>query len=264
MSPVKVLGIFELSLALGVFVASGLLTVALGLGLARTMAWAATRMVLQLLLVGFLLTWLFRLDNPWAVGGVVLFMTANATQAAVARTKRTIPGLKSLTFLVLMASAVLVALLGGGGILGGSPWWHPKLFIPITGMILGNALTGIALVLDAALYGFREEQATVELRLSLGASPWEAARPVLQDAIRTGTTPIINSMAITGLVSLPGMMTGQILGGVSPLEAVRYQIVILCLIAAATILGGSLAAFGVVYRVFDSAGRLRSERILLR
>ncbi|MBU1897720.1 ABC transporter permease, partial [Myxococcota bacterium] len=80
-------------------------------------------------------------------------------------------------------------------------------------MILGNSLNGVSLGLDRALALLDEGRDAVELRLALGATRWEAARPVAVEAIRVGMIPIINTMSVVGLVSIPGMMTGQILGG---------------------------------------------------
>ena len=104
-------------------------------------------------------------------------------------------------------------------------------------MILGNTLNGISIGLNTFLEATVADRDRIEMRLSLGANRWEAGRPLLQQAVRTGMIPIINSMMIVGLVSLPGMMTGQLLAGASPLQAVRYQIVIMFLIASATAIG---------------------------
>jgi len=117
------------------------------------------------------------------------------------------------------------------------PWYSPHYAIPLVGMILGNTLNGIALGLDRLGSELNARRAEVESLLALGATRWEAAREPVRQAIRTGMIPIINAMMVVGIVSLPGMMTGQLLAGVDPIQAVKYQIVIMFLIASGTALG---------------------------
>ena len=111
-------------------------------------------------------------------------------------------------------------------------------------MILGNCMTGIALGLDTLTTGLVSRRGSVEAQLMLGATRWVAAAPVTRDALRSALMPTINSMAATGLVSLPGMMTGQILSGVPPAEAVKYQILVMFLIAGGTGFGAVAAVLG--------------------
>ena len=261
MKPPPPLGVLELSLAGGTLLAAGLMSVALRLGLGRSLATAATRMVIQLMLIGLVLRTVFTLEVPALVIGLVLVMTANAARAAVARTGRRLAGATPLAFLCLVLSGCLVSAIGSGVVVGADPWWTPQVWVPLAGMILGNSLTGISLCMDRCLASFTERRGEVDLRIALGATRWEAARPVMVDAVRAGSLPIVNSMAVCGLVSLPGMMTGQILSGVDPVEAVRYQVVIMFLISAATVTGSMLFTVGLVTRVFDETHRLRPERI---
>ena len=104
-------------------------------------------------------------------------------------------------------------------------------------MVLGNTLTGISLGLDRFMESLVNQRQKIETLLSLGATRWEATHEEIKAAIRTGMIPMINSMMVMGIVSLPGMMTGQILAGANPLDAVRYQIIIIFAIASATALG---------------------------
>ena len=124
-------------------------------------------------------------------------------------------------------------------------------------MILGNALTGVSLGLDKMLGSLDEGRGRVELRLALGATAWEASRPEAAEAIRTGMIPILNAMSAVGLITIPGMMTGQILGGTPPVLAPRYQIMIMFLIAGAVALGVGVAVLLTVRACFDEAHRLR-------
>jgi putative ABC transport system permease protein len=128
-------------------------------------------------------------------------------------------------------------------------------------MVLGNALTGISLSLDQLLASLDDRRDRVEMALSLGATAWEAARDPMREAVRQGMIPIINAMTVAGIVSLPGMMTGQILEGADPLNAVAYQIVVMFMIAGATALGGMLTAMAVFRRLFNERHQLRAEKI---
>src|SRR5262249_43807261 len=141
------------------------------------------------------------------------------------------------------------------------PWYHPRYALPVLGMILGNTMTGVSLGLDVLTNGLVREQAAVEACLALGGTRYQALLPVLRDALRSGFMPTINGMAAIGLVSLPGMMTGQILAGVEPVDAVKYQLLIMFLIAGGTGLGTLAAGVGGVYRVTDHPDRLRLGRV---
>ena len=128
-------------------------------------------------------------------------------------------------------------------------------------MVLGNTLSGISLSLDRFMEGLVRNRLQIETWLALGATRWEATHTEIQTAIRTGMIPTINSMMVMGIVSLPGMMTGQILAGASPLDAVRYQIIIIFAITSGTALG-TLAVVVLTWQVLlNSSHQLRLERL---
>jgi putative ABC transport system permease protein len=161
----------------------------------------------------------------------------------------------------VMASSALVTGLAVAGLIQPQPWYNPQYLIPLLGMVLGNTLNGISLGLDRFMEGLRNGRDRVETDLALGATRWEACQEVVRDAIRVAMIPTINSMMVMGLVSLPGMMTGQILQGAAPEAAVRYQIVILFMIASATALG-VFGVVGLAYRRLTSADhQLRLDRL---
>jgi putative ABC transport system permease protein len=141
------------------------------------------------------------------------------------------------------------------------PWYDPRYFLPMLGMILGNSLNGIAIAIDRFNEELIVKRDAVDARLALGATRWEAARPSVVTAVRIGLIPIINSMMVVGIVNIPGMMTGQLLGGVAPMQAVRYQIVMMFFITATTTLG----TIGVVilgYRkLFDHRHRFLAQLV---
>ncbi|MDQ3034161.1 MAG: iron export ABC transporter permease subunit FetB [Myxococcota bacterium] len=260
------LPIDALHLALsGVFVlAAGLLSLALRLGIESRLAVASLRTVVQLLLVGYVLGWVFALESPLIVLAVATIMIAAAARAAVARSSRTYRGATIGAFAMLAVTALVTTLATTELVIGVTPWWRPQYVIPLLGMVLGNGLTGMSLCLDTLLESLDAQRARVETELALGATRWEAARAPLRDSIRRGMIPMINAMMVVGVVSLPGMMTGQILEGADPLVAVRYQIVVMFMLAGATTFGCVLLALFTYSRLFTARHQLRPDRISRR
>ncbi len=230
MSPYESISFAQLALAAVLLAVALGLTVALRLGLARGIVVAAARMVVQLLLVGLVLGWVFATEHPLVILGLALLMAGLAGVAAVRRTVRRFPGIYWNALVSVLGASFLVTGFTVLGVLQIEPWYDPQYLIPLHGMLLGNALTGISLSLDRFMESCVRERDLIETRLALGATRWEAARPPVRDALRTGLIPIVNSMAVMGIVSLPGMMTGQILAGADPSDAVRYQILIMLMI----------------------------------
>jgi len=254
----------QLALAASLLLGHGVVSIWLRLGLGRRVAVAAVRTTVQLGLLGLVLVPVFSRQDPWLVAGIAALMVGLAAREATARSSRTHPGMwtTSLSAIALGAAcSMAVALLV---VLRVDPWWSPRYLIPLLGMVLGNALTGVGLGLDRAMTTLDEGRDQVELRLARGATWWEAARPVARDAIRTGLVPILNSMSVAGLVSIPGMMTGQILGGAAPGLAARYQVMVMFLIAGAVAIGTTAGVLASLRAVFDGRDRLRVERIVRR
>jgi uncharacterized protein (TIGR00245 family) len=117
------------------------------------------------------------------------------------------------------------------------PFWIPEIFIPTMGMLLGNAMSGMAVALSTCLSSVSSRREQIETYLAFGASRWEAGQAIAIEAVRLAMLPTINQMSVIGLISIPGMMTGQILGGASVDSAVKYQQIIMFLISASTALG---------------------------
>ena len=161
----------------------------------------------------------------------------------------------------MFVSSFSVTLLALIVIIGGSPWYTPQYAIPLLGMLLGNTMTGIALGMGRLTESAWQQRAVIEQRLLLGQTRDEAILELRKNSVRTGMIPIINAMAAAGIVSLPGMMTGQILAGSPPVEAVKYQILIMFLIAGGTGLGVMSAIWLTSRRLFDERHRLRLDRL---
>ncbi len=236
---------------------TGAISSLLKLGLLRSLLWGTVRTFVQLTLVGYALTYIFKINNLWLIMAIITLMCFIASKTAVKRTPN-VPNYPSLlAFVSLLASTYLVGSLVTVLIISPDPWYSARIAIPIFGMILGNSMNGIALSLDRLYSEARSRSAEIEAMLTFGATPWEAIRSSVQEAVRAGMTPTINSLTVVGLVSLPGMMTGQILGGADPSEAVRYQIVVMLMIAAAVAIG-CLILVGLSYKkLFNEDGALQ-------
>lgn len=253
----------EVAIAAALIAVAGAVSLGLRLGLERRLLWAGVRTVVQLILIGFALEWIFDTSHPVAIGALLLAMTVIAGVAAVGRTGYRFPGVYLSSITAVLLSSWLVTSIAMSAVVQPAAWTErpAQYLIPLLGMLLGNALTGISLGLDRFAEALRSRRGEVELYLRIGATRWEAARPLVREAVRTGMIPIINAMMVVGLVSLPGMMTGQLLAGVDPLSAVEYQIVIMFLIAATT----SLGTIGVVLlgyrRLFNTRHQLQTEQL---
>ncbi len=242
---------------------NGALSLALRLGLAKQFAVAALRMVVQLVADGYVLTLLFALVSPWLTALAALVMVLFAGHEVAARQHRRLAGgwtygLGTGCMLMAAGTVTAFALLTQ---LRPEPWYHPRYALPLLGMVLGNTMTGISLGLDVLSNGLVQQRAGVEARLALGATRRDALLPVMRTALRSGFMPIVNAMAATGVVALPGMMTGQILAGAAPVEAVKYQILVMFLISGGTGLGTLAAVIAAAYRLTDSRHRLRLDRL---
>jgi putative ABC transport system permease protein len=161
----------------------------------------------------------------------------------------------------MFVSTFCITLLILTTVIGVDPWYTPQYAIPLLGMMLGNTMNGIALGLDRLLQGVVQQRAIIEARLMLGQSGHQALNELRHDSIRIGMIPMINAMAAAGIVSLPGMMTGQILSGTPPVEAVKYQILIMFMITAGAGFGTLTAVWLAGRRLFDERQRLRLDRL---
>jgi len=248
--------------SLFIFIA-GLLTIILKLGLTRSLAIAAVRMAAQLLAIGFVLKFIFTTTSPWITLLAAAVMAAFASREVLHRQERQLAGLwrYGIGPSAMMAAGALALIYALTLIIQPAPWYSPRFALPLFGMILGNSMTGMALGLNAVTSAITREKTAIEARLLLGLNRWEAMRPFAARAIRTGLTPVMNSMTASGVISLPGMMTGQILTGVPPVEAVKYQLMIMLLIGGSVSLGVIIAVFAAVARLTDARHRLRPDRL---
>ncbi len=253
----------DIAVAALLIVLDGALSVALRFGIHRQLFIAAARMVVQLVLIGFVLRAVFALASPWATAGVILLMMAVAAREVAARPERQLQrfGNHVVGAIAVSFATGLACILALTTALRPSPWYDPRYAIPLAGIVLGSVLNSASLALDSLLGGVVRERGAIEARLALGATIGQATAPLVRSSIRRGLLPIINQMSAAGLVTLPGIMTGQVLAGLDPLEAAKYQILLMFLLSG----GSGLAAVAVVFlairRLTDDRQRLRLDRL---
>jgi len=240
------IGWVELALASGLLLVAAGLSVALSLRLGRPLLIGALRTYAQLLAMGFVLRWIFEVSAWWLVCATLMIMILFAVQIALSRVKDRPPGLCGDAFAAIFLSGVAVLFVVTAAIIHVDPWYKPQYVLPLAGMIFGNSMTAVAIALDRLFDDMRKRRDEVNALLALGASAWEASLPSIRTAVTSGMIPIINSMNAVGLVSIPGMMTGQIIAGADPAAAAPYQIVVMLMLSAATA-GGAIIAVRMAY-----------------
>ncbi len=263
MNGIVVLSTVDLALAAVLILLLAGLSLLMGLGLIRSLFIAALRTVIQLLLIGLVLKLVFAQTNLLWVIAIALMMLLVAGREVMARQQRRFLGWWGLGLgtSAMFVSTFTITVLVLAVIIQADPWYTPQYAIPLLGMMFGNTMNGIALGLDRLTQQAWHQRAIIETRLALGQEPVQAIADIRRESVRTGLIPMINAMAAAGLVSLPGMMTGQILAGVDPVEAVNYQILIMFMVTAGTGFGTIAAIVFGARRLFDERQRLRLDRL---
>ncbi|MFL5785662.1 MAG: ABC transporter permease [Bacteriovoracaceae bacterium] len=226
-----------------------------GHGQEKDLLIAAVRCILQLTFLGYLLTWIFAHNQLIISLALAMVMTFNSALQSRSRVKGRYPGLL-LDNLLATALSIWPMALVGSVMLGGKNWWSVENFLPFIGVLLGNSVNGISMGIDHFTQGMREKKEEVLEWLALGANKIEATNDIFRRSVKISLTPIMNSMMVFGIISIPGAMTGQILGGTSPMEAAITQMIIVLLIAVAVYLG---VISGLVFarkRLFNKKGQL--------
>jgi putative ABC transport system permease protein len=231
----------------------------LRLGIIRDTLLSLLRMTLQLILVGLYLKYIFQLNNAFVslLWVVIMLVAANLSILGKAGLKRrlffwrALAGVAGSTLLV-SGWFILIAIRP-------EPIYDARYLVPITGMILGNCLRSNVLSLERFYSGIRRNEKEYMTYLMLGATLREAVRPYLRDAIKAAVNPSVATMATMGIVSLPGMMTGQILGGAMPMEAIKYQIGIMICIFTSMVVASLVNILLSLPVAFDDHQRLNEE-----
>ena len=246
----------DLGLALGLMAMAIGLSLWQQLGLTWSLALATIRTLVQLTMMGYVLWFIFDWKHPGAVGAIIVVMVTIATLETRTRIGKKIPALLPLLWGSIFISTALTLIYTTAVILQPETWFDPQYLIPLAGIVLGNAMNGAAISgerLVQTLYAHRLE---IDTHLCLGAMPQQAIAPYRKEAIKAGLIPTINAMMVVGLVKLPGIITGQLLSGVAPLDAASYQILIMFMLAFATLLTTILVTEGIASQLFNSAAQL--------
>lgn len=261
MSLIGELSPYQIAIAGGLILATIALSKACGLRLEKTFGVAALRCVVQLSLIGYALRWLFGREslglNLLALG----VMTLVAGQTVVSRVEVKSWRLFGFALVSLIGGVWLVAVPSIRGLFGETAIFEAKLFILLMGLLLGNALSRISLTFVQLQKIRRESMREIETFRALGGTGWESCARLYRAGLRQALTPIINAMSVVGVVSLPGTMAGQVLGGVDPLLAGRVQIVIMFLILLTSLLGALIAI--ALFHAAEMPEWVRVERVPL-
>lgn len=226
------------------------------LGLNRDITIGALRTVSQLFLMGYALTFIFMAESLPLTVGIFVVMVVSAVFIVKGRVReRDVPYLLP-TFLTMVTSYFLTALFVSYAIVGVTPWWEPRYFIPTAGMVIGNSMSALAISIERLFSQMRQQRELIEMKLSLGADFREASSEIFRSAVKAGMIPSINAMMGVGLVFLPGMMSGQILAGTDPLIAIRYQIVVMFMLVGSTALSSIIVMLVIRRRCFGSGEEL--------
>ncbi|KAG1814076.1 hypothetical protein EV424DRAFT_1415271 [Suillus variegatus] len=244
---------------------NALISTSLQLGVGSSLLSAAIRCVVQLGLVALVLQKVFETNNPWAVGGIACLMNLLGTiEAVINKSKKRYDYMFSCVLFAMLCSTIPVAIIGIRFAMVIEPFWKPEQYIPIVGMLCGGTVSGIVVAVSYVLREIYDNRDKVEMYLAFGASRFEACRPVAREALRLALAPTISQMSVIGIISIPGMMTGAILGGSSVQQAARLQMVIMFMISASTALATIITTVTTLAIVVDNEDRLRPDRVDVR
>ncbi|MBE4854026.1 iron export ABC transporter permease subunit FetB [Enterobacter cloacae complex sp. P40RS] len=231
------------------------------LGLEKDILWSIARAVIQLIIVGYVLKYIFNVNHAVLTLLMVLFICFNAAWNAQKRSKYIDKAFISSLIAITTGTALTLAVL----VLSGSIEFTPMQVIPITGMIAGNAMVAVGLCYNNLGQRFSSEQQQLQEKLSLGATPKVASAQLIRDSIRSSLIPTVDSAKTVGLVSLPGMMSGLIFAGIDPVKAIKYQIMVTFMLLATASLSTIVACYLTYRKFYNSrhqlvASSLKNER----
>ena len=185
------------------------------------------RMTIQLIITGYLLKYILKSDSPWITLLILTIMEAFAIFNVYKRSNVKSIKLKELIAICFIGSSLVSIFYYIIVVVGVRPWYDPRYFITISGMLIGNTMTGMSLAINSYKNSLNDQRDTIESALMLGAKPKDAVLKISREAFSSAILPTLNSMLGMGIVLLPGMMTGQILSGTDPMSAILYQITIM-------------------------------------
>jgi putative ABC transport system permease protein len=250
---------FDLGVAFGLILLAVGIARWQGVGLAQRLVIGAVRAVGQLVFVGYVLVYIFALDRWYLVVATLLIMLLVATQAAVNRPPGSRRRLLMITGVAMLVASGFTLLYISTLVIRVAPWYNPQYLIPLFGMIVGSAMTAAAIAAERLHSEVTARQAEIEAYLALGAHYHQASQHAVRRALLASLMPTVNGLMVVGIVTLPGMMTGQMLAGASPLIAIRYQIVVAFMQAAAVAMTTAIVTLWYRRTFFTPALQLMLE-----
>ncbi|WP_370559434.1 iron export ABC transporter permease subunit FetB [Edwardsiella tarda] len=223
------------------------------LGLGKDILWSVSRAIVQLIVVGYVLKYIFHLDNALLTLLMVLFICVNAAWNAKKRSKNLSNAFAMSLIAIVTGTALTLTIL----IVSGSIVFTPMQVIPIAGMIAGNAMVAVGLCYNNLRQRFHDERQRVQEMLSLGASPKQASAAIIRASIKAAMIPTVDSAKTVGLVSLPGMMSGLIFAGIDPVKAIRYQIMVTFMLLSTASLSTIIAGYLAYAKFYTARNQLR-------
>lgn len=223
------------------------------LGLEKDIVWSIARAIVQLIIVGYVLKYIFDLNNRWLTVLMVLFICVNAALNARKRS-RNIDNAFLLSFIAITVSTTLTLVIL---VLSGSIEFMPMQVIPISGMIAGNAMVAVGLCYSNLNQRFTDNRQKIQEMLSLGASIKTASGTLIRDSIRAAMIPTVDAAKTVGLVSLPGMMSGLIFAGIDPVKAIKYQIMVTFMLLGTASISTIIAGYLAYRRFYTARAQLR-------
>jgi putative ABC transport system permease protein len=243
-------------------VAVGLMAIAIGLsaweklGIEWNLAIATGRTILQLLVLGYVLDFIFALNNVWGVLAILAIILAMTAIVARNRISPKIPQVLPLVGGAIFLSTAVTVIYTIFLIIQPDRWYEPRYIIPLAGIVLGNAMNAAAIAGERLVSTMNTQQVEIETHLSLGATPQQAVSQYRKEAIRAAFIPTLNQMMLMGMVAIPGITTGQLIAGIRPIDAVSYEILIIFMVAIANLLTTILITRGLYPQFFNAASQL--------
>lgn len=236
---IEVSNIQLLLASLFVIIAS-LFSVIYHLKLEKSLIIGSIRTVIQLILLGYILQILFVGNHPFLTFIMYMLMLVFAAFIIASHAKKRNLSFVRSVFLSMFISSALISVFVVKFIMLAEPWWRAQYFLPIVGMIIGNSMTALSIAIERYISDYKSKKKQVEMMLCLGASQSEALHILFVDALKAGMVPSINSLMGAGIVFIPGMMSGQILAGIDPIQAAKYQIIVMLMLVASSAISSFL------------------------
>ena len=251
----------SLLLTVALMAVVGLIALVNRLGITSSVFVGTIRSFAQLTIMGYVLEWIFDIHKWYYTVLILSVMMFFATRDSYKRIDLKLPR----TFLTCLTAMIVGNMLPLAftffAVLKLSTWYEPQYVIPISAMVISNTMTAVSLCLNTYASELKTRKLEIETKLSLGATPAIALETIRKSAIKSGLIPTINALMVLGIVKLPGMMTGQILGGVSPIESVKYQLIIMYMISAAAAISLFVLTMLIEKDLFNNRHQLRYDLI---